>query len=276
MIAAAWDDVWRERSAVIKAGWPVFIVVLGAILAQMIWSLPMPLRLSPIPLLGGTSSSHNYAIQSLTAPILLCANSFAIGAWARLIASGEIGWGLGRRGFLPVLLVRLKALAAYLVVLALGLAAYRALELGGRREFAARLASFLIPPICLIGLDVLTVRLSLVVPYAALTEKSDLRGGMALARGHGWPLFLLILCAATTVLAVIVAGTLGLTLVVAVLGSVLVHSNLPPALSRCLIGLVSAAGVFMVYFPCLLFAVGVLTRAYLEVVRQAEPDPWRA
>lgn len=276
LIAAAWGEVWHEKPALIKAGWPVFIVVLASILAQMAWSFPAPPRLSPVEILGGTSGSHNFLVQLLTTPALICANSLAFGAWSRLVAGGEIRWGVGGRAFLPVLLVRLKALIAFVIVFAAGLWAYRGFSGWGEREPALRFASLAIMPICVIALDLLTVKFSLLVPYAALTEHFDLRGGIAPTRGHGWLLFLLLLCSATTILALLVTGTLMLTLIVAVLGSILIHAHLQPGLAKFVIGVASAVGIFSVYFPCLMFAVGVVTRAYLALAPKPERNPWQA
>jgi hypothetical protein len=286
IIGAAWNDVWRNKLSVLRAGWPLLIALLVAVAISLTFRQVQPANPSdPKAVLQALSASGPYFLgQMLLVPLSFCAAALNTGGWARFVARGESAWGFAGRNFgavivlkLLLLLVAICAMLAAIVGVAV-VAGVSTLLFRGTHLVGLPIAISILA--LTVGAFVLIVRLSLATVYAAIEDKYDLRGAWNVTCGHGWRLFWLIWAMFAVMLGALLLFALVALLLVGVvaLSMKLLIAGMALGYAFKIAGVVvGGLGYLVIYLPLIQWNLGTMTRVYLALAHPKAPEmqnPW--
>jgi len=244
---AAWRDVWNNKTAAVRAGWPLLSTYLAF-----------------VALRDSRAAQNVWAWGLIVLALNFCATALNAGAWVRFVARGESRWHLRGRSFVPVALMLLKLLLLLFVAVVV-------IDLLSRVLFSRVLYLLAVEGnagavMCLV------VWLGFIaIPNAAVAGKPDLWDAFIIARNHVQELsrFFLIF-----VLVVLVAILLlrEIEILVGLFAAMLDFRTHSAADQRLIGDLVSGLLVLPIYIASIEWGLSVSARAYLVI----RPQPTAA
>ena len=284
IISAAGRDVWNNKLAALKAGWPQVAFYLVMVGGEVLLAATTPGFL-PHPTADAILLFQHRLneLQLAVMPLTLVATPLCYGGWTNFITRGEAEWSLKGRNILAGLAATVKLLAVWLGVAVLIGTGIGTSAMGYRQSPLLGLVFSGLTLLGTIGLVTILLRLALVLPYAAASGRSDFSTSFRLSMPHVGLLFRLVAVSALLGLLAMLGAFVPLGLIaglfagVVALGYYLLHEAGLSLWPVWLLGGLGAAALLLAtaviesFYQ--MFLRGVLIRAYLTLTGTAAAEP---